>query len=342
MKAILKWTGGKSSELDIIKPYMPKDFETFVEPFLGGGALYFNLEHKKNVVNDFNKELITFYNLIKIPNDLKEFEKSIINVNNERVVAKQLLTDSSFVLNAEKIVDNEIFRKFLKRELLSKEKIIKRINNEKLIAKEEPLTDSEKNTQKITAVYAALYYMYRELYNLKNAQKCFDVEHITYWFIMREIAYSGMFRFSSNGNFNVPYGGISYNNKNFLNKLNDILLLQKKDFYKNTEFNNLDFEDLFKKYNYFSKNDFIFLDPPYDSEFSQYNKEEDFTQNDQTRLRDVLLKTEAKIMVVIKETEFIYNLYKDSFKINNFDKNYSVNFKNRNDRAVNHLIITNY
>lgn len=342
MKPILKWTGGKTSELSIIKEHMPKEFDFFVEPFLGGGAVYFNLEHKKNIVNDFNRELISFYNLIKNSVDFPILEKNIRKIEEERMQAKNLVVNSEFVLNSEKIVNNDIYLKFLKRELAAKDKIIARINKEKQEANEILLTAEEEAIQKKTGVFAALYYMYRELYNQKNKDKSFDVNHITYWFVMREIAYSGMFRFSSSGNFNVPYGGISYNNKNFINKLNEILVLRDKDFYQNTEFNNLDFEDFFKKYDYFSENDFIFLDPPYDSEFSQYNKEEDFTKEDQTRLRDVLLKTKAKIMVVIKETDFIKNLYKDNFKIANFDKNYSVNFKNRNDRAVNHLIITNY
>ena len=41
MKPLLKWTGGKSSELPIIKKHLPKKFDNFVEPFIGGGAVYF-------------------------------------------------------------------------------------------------------------------------------------------------------------------------------------------------------------------------------------------------------------------------------------------------------------
>lgn len=98
MKAILKWTGGKTSELPIIKEHMPKEFEIFVEPFLGGGAVYFNLEHKKNIVNDFNAELIYFYNLIKNPVKFSEFEENIRRVDKERFQAKSLIVDSNFVL----------------------------------------------------------------------------------------------------------------------------------------------------------------------------------------------------------------------------------------------------
>ena len=48
-------------------------------------------------------------------------------------------------------------------------------------------------------------------------------------------------------------------------------------------------------------------------------------------------------MVVIKNTDFIFNLY-DNAKLNlsSFDKKYLVSFQNRNDKNVNHLMITNY
>ena len=104
---------------------------------------------------------------------------------------------------------------------------------------------------------------------------------------------------------------------------------------------NMDFQELFQKYDYFEKDDFIFLDPPYDTEFSQYNKEKDFDKQEQIRLRNELLKINGKLMVVIKETEFIYNLYKE-FNIEKFDKKYLTNMRNRNEKEVKHLIITNY
>lgn len=93
MKPVLKWTGGKTSELSIIKENMPENFDNFVEPFLGGGAVYFNLEHKKNIVNDFNRELISFYNLIKNPIDFPFFKKNIKKIEDERNQVKNLLPD---------------------------------------------------------------------------------------------------------------------------------------------------------------------------------------------------------------------------------------------------------
>ena len=90
------------------------------------------------------------------------------------------------------------------------------------------------------------------------------------------------------------------------------------------------------------KFDIIFLDPPYDTEFSTYAKNE-FAKKDQIRLCEYLKNTKANIMLIIKNTDFIYNLYNSKeFKIRTFDKKYLVSFQNRNDKDAEHLLITNY
>ena len=109
-----------------------------------------------------------------------------------------------------------------------------------------------------------------------------------------------------------------------------------------TTIDNLDFEEFFIK-NKPKKDDFIFLDPPYDSEFSTYVQNK-FTRQDQTRLAKYLIKDcEANWMMIIKNTEFIYGLYdKKDIYITSFDKKYLVSFQNRNNKDAKHLIISNY
>ena len=84
-----------------------------------------------------------------------------------------------------------------------------------------------------------------------------------------------------------------------------------------------------------------FLDPPYDTDFSTYAQNE-FGHEEQKRLCECLKRTPAKILLIIKNTDFIYELYKDNFNITSFDNKYMVSFMNRNDRKAEHLIITNY
>lgn len=60
MKPILKYPGGKSNELNIILQEIPEFKGNYIEPFIGGGALFFNL-NKKTIINDINSNLIKFY-----------------------------------------------------------------------------------------------------------------------------------------------------------------------------------------------------------------------------------------------------------------------------------------
>ena len=88
-------------------------------------------------------------------------------------------------------------------------------------------------------------------------------------------------------------------------------------------------------------NDFMFLDPPYDTEFSDYEGTA-FTRLDQARLALALSKTKAKFLLIIKDTPFINGLYSQGFHVTSFDKSYTYNVRSRNDRKAEHLIVTNY
>lgn len=65
LQPFTKWTGGKRKLLPILRSYMPETFNNYFEPFLGGGALFFDISPRNAVVNDFNEELINTYKQIK-------------------------------------------------------------------------------------------------------------------------------------------------------------------------------------------------------------------------------------------------------------------------------------
>lgn len=65
LKPFTKWTGGKRQLLPALKTQLPKDFATYYEPFVGGGALFFELMPKKAVIGDLNEALINCYWQIK-------------------------------------------------------------------------------------------------------------------------------------------------------------------------------------------------------------------------------------------------------------------------------------
>lgn len=65
VQPFLKWAGGKRQLLLEIRKYLPKNINTYYEPFVGGGAVLFDLQHNKAVINDINKELINVYLVVK-------------------------------------------------------------------------------------------------------------------------------------------------------------------------------------------------------------------------------------------------------------------------------------
>ena len=82
----VKWVGGKRGLLSQIIPFVPKEFGNYFEPFVGGGALFFELyslgllKDKKAYLFDINSELINAYNIVKsnpvaLIENLKEFRE---------------------------------------------------------------------------------------------------------------------------------------------------------------------------------------------------------------------------------------------------------------------------
>lgn len=341
MRTLIKWAGGKTSELQIIKRHMPEKFDRVIEPFVGGGSVFLGLESSRSIVNDFSQELIRFYEIIK-SHEFEQFKAILIQLHEERLEALNLEVNDSFLDVASKINNHPSFRKFLNREIKSKLSRIDKLNLTRSSMGDSPLSHEEVAVQYHTAVTGALYYVWREIYNEAHQAQALDVKHIAHWYAIKQFAFSGMTRYSETGNFNVPYAGISYDSRSLIHNLEAMQSAHDSTFFLNTEFHSGDFENFFIKFNYFAENDFIFIDPPYDEGFSKYNSEGDFTREDQIRLRDTLLKCRGKVMVLVKETDFISSLYRDNFNIISFNKNYSVNLKNRNQQDVQHLLIMNY
>ena len=64
-KPLLKWAGGKSQLLPELRRIIPARFTRYVEPFLGGGALFWNLALPGSWVNDSNPELVHFCSIVR-------------------------------------------------------------------------------------------------------------------------------------------------------------------------------------------------------------------------------------------------------------------------------------
>ena len=82
-KPFVKWAGGKMQLVDVLKKFIPKNFNNYYEPFIGGGALLFSLKPKNAFLNDNNKELISAYKcfsdndlFLKLKKELKKHEEN--------------------------------------------------------------------------------------------------------------------------------------------------------------------------------------------------------------------------------------------------------------------------
>ena len=67
MNPIIKWTGGKRKEIILFKDFLPLNIDDllYIEPFFGGGSLFFYLLPKHSVINDFDADLMCFYRAVK-------------------------------------------------------------------------------------------------------------------------------------------------------------------------------------------------------------------------------------------------------------------------------------
>lgn len=89
-KPFVKWAGGKRALLEILRSSMPREFNNYFEPFLGGGALFFHLANegilqgKKVYLNDKNAELINTYKVIqRTPKELLKELNSMQKAHNK-------------------------------------------------------------------------------------------------------------------------------------------------------------------------------------------------------------------------------------------------------------------
>ena len=71
MKPIVKYQGGKTRELPLIKTLLPQNYDTVLEPFAGGAAVSFALGHRC-ILNDMNDALINMYQQVSHPTTFHE------------------------------------------------------------------------------------------------------------------------------------------------------------------------------------------------------------------------------------------------------------------------------
>ena len=275
IKPFVKWAGGKRQILDKLKSFMPSDYNTYYEPFVGGGALLFDLAPKSAIINDSNSELMNVFN----------------------------------VLCYDKLYS----------------KMCKYLNKFERKHSEE---------------------FYYEIRNIDRNKKKFNRMNIckraARTIYLNKACFNGLYRVNSKGEFNVPFGKKSkvntYDGENLLNVYaylsnndNDITILCT------------DFENAVSTA---KEGDFVYFDPPYDSDTNTFNSytEDGFGKNEQRRLARVFKDLDSrgvKVMLSNHNTILINEVYKD-YNIHVIEAKRSINSKGNKRGNVNEVIITNY
>lgn len=283
MKPIIKYRGGKSKELPQLIAHIPPFAGRYIEPFFGGGAMYFHLEPQNAIINDINTRLMDFYRGVQLQfPELKAELSAIEKVYTENRAAFEAL---------------------------------------KKLTPEERVEDKNEG----------LYYSLRDMYN-----GLVDSPYLaaTLYYFINKTAYSGMIRFNSKGEYNVPYGRYKNFNTELLTEAHSRLL-------GTAEIHNGDYTNIF---NIAEAEDFIFLDPPYDCIFSDYGNDEykdGFNEDSHRQLAADFYNLGCRALMVIGATPLTRELYGNNI-VAEYDKNYSVNIRNRFQSEAIHIIVTNY
>ena len=283
MHPMIKYRGGKSKEISHFVGNMPDKYNRYIEPFFGGGALYFYLEPQNAIINDVNTRLYSFYKQMK----------------EEYPIARKQLDELQSIYERNQ-------------------------QNYEICKRQRP-------DEKVENQNEALYYKMREAFNHKIP--CEYLDAVVYFFI-NKTAYSGMIRYNAKGEYNVPYGRY----KNFNTKL---ITDEHYELLKRTEIYNCDYSKIFDMV---ENDDFVFLDPPYDCVFSDYGNEayrDGFGEDEHRRLANDFANLPCKALLVIGKTALTEELYGKHI-IDEYDKSYAVNIRNRFKADAKHIIVTNY
>jgi DNA adenine methylase len=361
---LLKWPGGKRGELTRILPLIPTDIERYIEPFVGGGAVWFSQPvYLPAAVNDTCVDLVDLYRRVagRDPDLLGHLtgladwwhDLTDLAVRVSAPVAPVFVADpdgapDDLAVVAARAVDGcggrsapAGYGPAFARELAAgvPAKVARMRRAEWRRGARLPLADVHANLE--AAVRAAAYTAVRWRYNADRAAGTRSAEHTARFLVLRELAYAAMFRFNADGGFNVPYGGITYNRRDLRGKVAYLTSNEVQERLATTTFACTDFAAFVSSVDV-GPDDYLFCDPPYDSDFSAYDGGS-FTLADHERLAALLKALPCRFQLVVKRTEATDRIYRHGgWRRLAFDKTYLWTIKERNDRRATHLVIANH
>lgn len=316
MEPLLKWPGGKRRELSVLRPFLPPLIGRYVEPFVGGGALFFDQEPERATISDLNPDLISFYHCVvrspdRLRAELMEYEMARIAATvcaqdclngvlrtMGKGLPSRLAADHSrhfahiadarrFPLGFDAVRIASLAARITQRYL---DKVARANRGCGSAWRQDILPD-----RLITAFQSALYTFVPD-----EQETGTDVGGAARFFCLREFCFGGMFRANGSGAFNVPYAGRSYDNKNFVRKVLAATSEDAVNLLRRTSVQLCDFQGPVIEAGR-REDDFVFLDPPYDCRFASYGPGR-FGEQDHRRLFTAPATVRCKMLLVTQST----------------------------------------
>lgn len=365
---LLKWPGGKRGELARLRPLLPAGIERYFEPFVGGGAMLFSVPAPVPAyANDRSAELMDVYGYVAGGEDtffdrldalsrwwealaaltsgeggaLVDLYQSTLETGTVTDDARRLTTQQAGSLRTTVPASwNGLREAFVD---LAVEQVPRKLARMRRVAdsRGRPLPDGDVWRNLEGAYKAAAYTAVRAAYNEGRKQGETSPSQAARFLFLREYAYAAMFRFNAGGGFNVPYGGVSYNRKSLATRVEHLRSAGVRKRLAGTTLGREDFADFLERHRP-GPRDLLFLDPPYDSDFSAYDRGT-FARAEHERLAALMRRTPARFLLVIKATPAVREIYRDPrWRFQEFDTTYRWTIKDRNDRHATHLVVTNY
>lgn len=104
MRTFISWQGNKSKHINKFKHLIPDEYNTYIEPFVGSGAMLLRLRPKKWIINDINKDLIGIWKIVRdnsnmINSEFEKFKRNISKMSKSKIkeLCKKITTNLEYI-----------------------------------------------------------------------------------------------------------------------------------------------------------------------------------------------------------------------------------------------------
>lgn len=332
-----KWNEGKFSEHKLVSHLLPS-YTRYFEPFAGNLQFYSGLAPKTPVfLNDTDKGLINFYKNIgekSFANELKwtgqtwdlldkfyllvrseifmvleDFQNSIISKSDLQYVVRVIIlmntNNPTFnKLFAQKhIINFDAITGLLLKNTLDKLQKIKAAS-----AKGSELSRDEADNLILTSIKSSFYTHFVDLLNQPVKNNLSSEKMAAIWFMIHELGHGNEFRPAESKQYEICYGGSTYNHKNLVEKAEWLNSREVVGLFKEANFSCLDFEEFLAAAE-LKPSDFVLINLPLRKGLYNPNNVQ-FSGDVCKRLANLLSETSAQWMVIARKNEENTPLFK--------------------------------